>query len=44
MDNGRAEKPLFAGLDSPAIAHSELAASASVVTFDIPERDSPGNR
>ena len=42
--NGREEKPLFAGLDSPAIAHSELVASARLVTFDVPERDFPGNR
>jgi len=38
------EKPLFAGLESPAIAHDELAASARFVTFDVPERDFPGNR
>ena len=38
------EKPLFAGLESPAIAHNELAASARFVTFDVPERDFPGNR
>jgi len=38
------EKPLFAGLQSPAIAHNELAASAGVETFDVPERDFPGNR
>ena len=37
------EKPLFAGLESPAIAHNELAASAGFVTFDVPERDFPGN-
>jgi hypothetical protein len=39
-----AEKPLFAGLESPAIAHNELVASARVVAFDVPERDFPGNR
>ena len=38
------EKPLFAGLESPAIAHHELAASAGFGTFDGPERDFPGNR
>ena len=38
------EKPLFAGLESPAIAHNELVASPRVVTFDVPERDFPGNR
>jgi hypothetical protein len=38
------EKPLFAGLESPAIAHNELAASAGFVAFDVPERDFPGNR
>jgi hypothetical protein len=27
------EKPLFPGLESPAIAHSELAASARFVIF-----------
>jgi hypothetical protein len=42
--NGRGEKPLFAGLESPAIARSELAASAGFVTFDVAERDFPGNR
>jgi hypothetical protein len=44
MGNGRGEKPLFAGLESPAIAHHELVASARFVTFDVPERDFPGNR
>jgi len=44
MGNGREEKPLFPGLESPAIAHNELAASARFVTFDVPERDFPGNR
>jgi hypothetical protein len=44
MGNGREEKPLFAGLESPAIAHNELAASAGFVPFDVPERDFPGNR
>jgi hypothetical protein len=38
------EKPLFLGLESPAIAHSELAASARFWAFDVPERDFPGNR
>jgi len=38
------EKPLFAALESPAIAHNELAASARFATFDVPERDFPGNR
>jgi hypothetical protein len=27
-----------------AIVHNELAASARFVTFDVPERDFPGNR
>jgi hypothetical protein len=40
--NGREEKPLFAGLQPPAIAHNELVASARFVTFDVPERDSQG--
>jgi hypothetical protein len=44
MGNGRGEKLLFAGLESPAIAHNELVASAGFVTFDVPERDFPGNR
>jgi hypothetical protein len=44
MGNGRGEKPLFAGLESPAIAHNDLAASASFGAFDVPERDFPGNR
>jgi hypothetical protein len=44
MGNGRGEKPLFAGLKSPSIAHSELAASAGVGAFDVPEQDFPGNR
>ena len=38
------EKPLFAGFESPAIAHNELAARAGFVAFDVPERDFPGNR
>jgi len=37
-------KALFAGLESPAIAHNELVASARFVTFDVPERDFSGNR
>jgi hypothetical protein len=37
MGNGRRKKPLFAGLESPAIAPNELAASAGFVTFDVPE-------
>jgi hypothetical protein len=37
MGDGRREKPLFAGLESPSIAHHELAASAGVVVFDVPE-------
>jgi hypothetical protein len=44
MGNGREEKPLFAGLDSQAIAHNERAASAGVVAFDAPQRDFPMNR
>jgi hypothetical protein len=44
MGNGRGKKPLFAGLGSPAIAHNGLVASARFVTFDVPERDFPGNR
>jgi hypothetical protein len=42
--NGRGEKPLFAALESPAIAHNEVAASAGFVAFGIPERHFPGNR
>jgi hypothetical protein len=38
------EKALFPGLESPAIAHNEPAASARFVAFDVPERDFPGNR
>jgi hypothetical protein len=38
------EKPLFAGLESPAIAHNRLAASARFATFDVPLRDFPANR
>jgi len=37
-------KLLFAGLQSPAIAHHELAASAGFGTFDVPQRDFPMNR
>jgi hypothetical protein len=44
MGDGREEKTLFPGLDSPAIAHNELAASAEFVTVDVPERDFPANR
>src|SRR6185437_16159253 len=32
------------GLESPAIAHNELAASAGFVTFDVSEREFPRNR
>ncbi|HEY2870328.1 MAG TPA: hypothetical protein VGJ56_00325 [Reyranella sp.] len=38
------EKAAVSSLQSPAIAHDGLAASARVVTFDVPERDFPGNR
>jgi hypothetical protein len=38
------KKALFPGLESPAIAHNEPAASAGFVAFDVPERDFPGNR
>jgi hypothetical protein len=31
------EKPLFAGLEPPAIAHNELVARAKFPTFDVPE-------
>jgi hypothetical protein len=44
MGNGYREKPLFAGFESPAIAHNELVARARVVTSDFPERDFPVNR
>jgi hypothetical protein len=37
-------KPLFAGRESPAIAQDEPRASARVGTFDVPEREFPGNR
>jgi hypothetical protein len=40
----RGKKVLFAGLDSPAIVHSELDASAGFGTFDVPARDFPANR
>jgi hypothetical protein len=42
--NGRGRKPLFAGIESPAIAHDEPAASAGFGAFDVPERDFPANR
>jgi hypothetical protein len=42
--NGRGKKALFAGLESPTIAHHEIVASAGFVAFDVPERDFPGNR
>jgi hypothetical protein len=38
------KKARFPGLESPAIAHKELAASAGFGTFDVPDRDFPGNR
>jgi hypothetical protein len=44
MGNGRAEKPLFAGLQLPAIAHNERVASAGFATFDDAARDFPMNR
>jgi hypothetical protein len=39
MGNGQEEKPLFPGLESPAIAHNELAVSARLAAFDVPQRD-----
>jgi hypothetical protein len=33
MGNGSGKKPLFAGLESPAIAHNELVASARFVNL-----------
>jgi hypothetical protein len=42
--NGPGKKALFPGLESPAIAHNELVASAGFAAFDVPERDFPGNR
>src|SRR5690348_2198853 len=42
MGNGREEKPLFAGLESPAIAHHELAASARVGAFEFRSEISQG--
>src|SRR6185437_12196860 len=44
MGNGREEKPLFADLEAPAIAHDERVARARFVTFSVPERDFPRNR
>jgi hypothetical protein len=38
------ERPLFSGLESPAIALNELVARARFVAFDVPARDFPGNR
>jgi hypothetical protein len=38
------EKGAVSGLDSPAIGHNELAASAGFEAFDVPERDFPVNR
>jgi hypothetical protein len=35
------EKPLFAGLESPAIARNELVGSAGFVPFNVPERGFP---
>jgi hypothetical protein len=37
------KNPLFPGLESPAIAHNELAARAGFATFDAAERDFPRN-
>jgi hypothetical protein len=39
--NGRGEKQLIARLESPAIAHDELVASAGFVTFDGPRAGFP---
>jgi hypothetical protein len=44
MGNGREEKPLFPGFESPAIAHNELVASAGFATFEVSEEDFPGKR
>jgi len=38
------EKPLFPGLESPAIAHHELAASVRFGAFGVRSEDFPGNR
>jgi hypothetical protein len=37
------KKPLFPGLQSPAIAHNELVASARFVAVRVQERDFPGS-
>jgi hypothetical protein len=42
--DGHEEKPLFPGLESLAIAHGELAASARFLAFDGTQRDFPGDR
>src|SRR5579883_1426971 len=42
--NGWRRRPLFAGLESPSIAHMRFVASARVVAFDVSERDFPRNR
>jgi hypothetical protein len=42
--NGREEKPLFAGPESPAIAHDGFTASAGFGAFDASQRDFPMNR
>jgi hypothetical protein len=39
MGNGRGEKPLFSGFESPSIAHHEPVASARFLTFDVPAQD-----
>ena len=42
MGDGPGEKPLFPGVESPAIAHNKLVASARFVTFDVRSEISQG--
>jgi hypothetical protein len=44
MGNGLGRKPLFTGLESPAIARNEVAASAGFRAFDARDRNFPVNR
>jgi hypothetical protein len=44
MGNGRRKRPRFPGLESPAIAHNEVAASAKVAAVEAPGRSFFGNR
>jgi hypothetical protein len=44
MGNRRRKRPRFPGLESPAIAHNDVAASAKFAAVEAPKRAFFGNR